>query len=79
MKNEFLLKGLILVAFMLLSYLVGYKFSPDRIALQEKTQKIKELENTIVQQQISNSYIIKHMANNPAIQNLNKNRNINAH
>ena len=79
MKNEKTLLVFVMLIFMGASFFAGYKFSPDRTALQEKDQKIKELENTIVQQQISSSYIIKHMANNPAMQNLNNNRNKNAH
>jgi len=79
MKNEKIVMGLILVIFMTISFFIGYKFSPDRTILFEKEQKIKELENTIVQQQISNSYIIKHMGNYPVIPNYNKLRNKNAH
>ena len=79
MKNEKTLLVFVMLIFMGASFFAGYKFSPGKTTLEEKDQKIKELENTIVQQQISSSYIIKHMANNPAMQNLNNNRNKNAH
>lgn len=45
------------------SFFAGYKMSPDNSNLIEKNERIKQLEEVIIQQQITNQYMIKNMPN----------------
>jgi len=64
MKNEKIILIFMMLILMGASFYAGFKISPDRTLLLEKNLKIKELEDTIVQQEISNSYMIKLMMSN---------------
>ena len=43
------------------SFFAGYKMSPENTNLAEKNERIRQLEEVIVQQQIVNQYMIKSM------------------
>ena len=59
MKKEYI--GLSIVMFMLIgaSFAAGYNMSPENSQLIEKNERIKQLEEVIIQQQIINQYMMK--------------------
>lgn len=61
MKKDNLGYILLMFILMIASFYAGFSYSPNNNNLLEKEMKIKELKETIVQQQVSNFYIIKHM------------------
>lgn len=61
MKKENLGIGIVFILLMCASFFAGYKMSPENTNLAEKNEKIKQLEDVIVQQQIMNQYMIKSM------------------
>lgn len=61
MKKENLGIGIVFVLLIFASFFAGYKLSPENTELAEKNQRIKELEEVIVQQQITYQYMIKSM------------------
>ena len=67
MKKEFAGYGILLVVMMAGSFFAGYNFSPDKNTMLNKDIQINELKNTIIQQQINNAYIMKHMMSYPKI------------
>lgn len=61
MKKDNIVLVFIMILMMSASFYAGYFYSPDKNEILDKDTKIRELKDTIIQQQINNSYIIKHM------------------
>lgn len=61
MKKEALGMGTIFIILICASFLAGYKLSPENSQLLEKNERIRQLEEVIIQQQITNQYMIKSM------------------
>ena len=63
MKKENLSTSIAFIIFIIVSFIAGYKLSPENSQLAEKNERIKQLEEIIIQQQITNQYMIKNMPN----------------
>lgn len=74
MKKDIIGFILILILMMCASFYAGYTFSPNHTKIIEQDAEIRNLKDAIVQQQISNSYIMKHL-NNLKIKNWSMNKN----
>ena len=61
MKKENLGLGIVFVLLICTSFFAGYKMSSENTNLAEKNERIRQLEEVIVQQQIVNQYMIKSM------------------
>lgn len=61
MKNEKLGIYIAFIIIIIASFSAGYKLSPENSIIQEKNQRIKELEEVIIQQQITYQYMIRSM------------------
>lgn len=61
MKSENKMTYVLIFLFLFVGFFAGYNYSPQNTEIKEKNQRIKELEEVIIQQQIINQYMIKTM------------------
>ena len=61
MKKENIGLGILFIVLMATSFYAGYNMSPVNTEYQEQRNRIRELEDVIVQQQVVTQYMIKSM------------------
>ena len=61
MKKENVGLGILFIILMATSFYAGYNMSPVNAEYQEQKNRIRELEDVIVQQQVLTQYMIKSM------------------